>query len=170
RLRRDPIIKTSDLQTGATAVIHSLLDCGHLNLARHATRLLHAAFPRLAFARNLRAILERIPPAERTHSAFRDDPTKDVQIVGKNSDVVALLFCGGTAAEASFHPFSLGLPLPLIHRWLARQPASLIYLRDFENVYFLNGVRSLGPSREATLADLRRIIASLNGPRIACYA
>ena len=68
RLRRDPMIKTSDL----------------------ATRLLHAAFPRLAFARNLCAIFERIPPAERPHSAFKDDPTKDVQIVAKNSDVLAV--------------------------------------------------------------------------------
>ena len=169
RFRRNPTIKISDLQRGGAAVIDNLLDCGYLNVAQHATRLLHAAFPRLAFTGNLCAIFERIPPMERPHSALKDDPTKDVQIVAKNSDVVVLLFCGGNAAEAPIHPFRLGLPLPLIHRWLARLPASLIYLRDLNNVYFLNGVRTLGPSREASLTHLRRIIASLNARRIVCY-
>jgi hypothetical protein len=167
RLRRNPTIKTSDLQRGGAAVIDNLLDCGYLSVAQHATRLLHAAFPSLAFARNLCAIFDRIPP--RPHSALKDDPTKDVQIVAKNSDVVVLLFCGGNGAEAPIHPFRLGLPLPLIHRWLARLPASLIYLRDLENVYYLNGVRTLGPSREATLTQMRRIIGSLNARRIVCY-
>jgi hypothetical protein len=165
RLRRDPMIRTWDLQTGGAAVIHSLLDCGYLNVAQHAARLFRAAFPTVAFARNLCEIFKRMPPMDSAYSAFKDDPTKDVQIVARNSDVVALLFCGGGA----IHSFNLGLPLPLIHRWLTRLPASLIYLRDFENVYFLDGVRSLGSSRDATLTELRRIIASLNARTIVCY-
>ena len=85
--------------------------------------------------------------------------------------VMSLCFCSAAEMEleAPIHPFRLGLPLPLIHRWLAPLPASLIYLRDLENVYYLNGVRTLGPSREATLTRLRRIIASLNARRIVCY-
>jgi hypothetical protein len=63
----------------------------------------------------------------------------------------------------------LGLPLPVIHRWFARLPASLIYLRDFERAYYLNGVQSLGPSRDAAVTELRRIIAFLNGRRIVCF-
>jgi len=169
RLRRNPRIKTSDLQRGGAALIDNLLDCGYLKVAQHATRLLHAAFPTLLFASNLSAIFERIPPMERSRTALKDGPTKDVQIVAKNSDIVVLLFCGGNGAEAPIHPFRLGLPLPLIHRWLGRLPASLIYLRDLENVYYLNGVRTLGPSREATFTHLRRIIASLGARRIVCY-
>jgi hypothetical protein len=145
----------------AAVVINGLLDAGHLNIAEHALRRLHAAFPTLPFASNLCGVFDRIPPIGATHSAFRDDPAKDVQIFSRSSDIVVLLFC------SSGH--NLGLPLPVIHRWFARLPASLIYLRDFKRVYFFDGVQSLGPSREATLAELRRIIASLHGQRIVCF-
>lgn len=85
-----------------------------------------------------------------------------MQIVAdNNSETVVLLFCG--------RKHRLGLPLPLIYRWLAGLPASLIYLRDFKGAYFLHGVQSLGPTRDATLTELRRIITSLRGRRIVCY-
>ncbi len=140
--------RISSFREEAAVVISGLLDAGHLNIAEHALRRLHAAFPTLPFASNLCGVFDRIPPVGAAHSAFRDDPTKDVQIVARSSDIVVLLFC------SSGH--NLGLPLPMIHRWFARLPASLIYLRDFKRVYFFNGVQSLGPSREATLAELRR--------------
>lgn len=161
RLFRAPMIKTSDLKAAGAHSIDFLLNSGHLNIAEHATRLLHAAFPTLAYARNLCGIFDRLPAAEGAHSGLKDDATNDVQVVAKNSEIVVLLFCGAG--------HRLGLPLPMVHRWLARLPASLIYLRDFKCAYFLHGVQSLGPTRNATLTELRRIITSLHGRRIVCY-
>jgi hypothetical protein len=60
------------------------------------------------------------------------------------------------------------LPLPLVHRWFGRLPCSLVYLRDFRDLLYTAGVQSLGPSREATCAELRRTIASIGARRVVC--
>ena len=60
----------------------------------------------------------------------------------------------------------------MIHRWLARLPASLIYLRDATRTHYLQGVQSLAPTRGRPAlaqqvgkvdnrADCNRITASL---------
>jgi hypothetical protein len=60
----------------------------------------------------------------------------------------------------------------MIHRWLARLPASLIYLRDATRTHYLQGVQSLAPTRDRPAlaqqvgkvdnrADCNRITASL---------
>jgi hypothetical protein len=134
---------------------------GELDVAEHAARHLHRAFPTLGFARTLCAIFDRMPPAEEGQSTFKSDATKDVQVIARNSEVVALVFCGKGGA--------LGIPLPVVYPWLARLPASLVFLRDFRRLYFLQGVQSLGPTIHATLTGLRRIITSLHGRRIVCY-
>jgi hypothetical protein len=36
----------------------------------------------------------------------------------------------------------------MIHRWFARLPASLIYLRDATRTHYLQGVQSLAPTRD----------------------
>jgi hypothetical protein len=160
REHRPPRFACGDAATWHFAVLR-LLDSGKLNIAEHALRHLRAAFPALVFARNLCEMLDRMPRLEAAQATFKDDPSKDVQVVAQNSELVALLFCGDRQA--------LGLPLPMIHAWLAQLPASLVYLRDFRRVFFLHGVQSLGPTRDATLTALRRIITSLHGQRIICY-
>jgi hypothetical protein len=134
---------------------------GQLGIAEHAARHLRDAFPRLPFARTVCAIFDRMPRAEAAPANFKDDRTKDVQVVGCSSEVVILLFSGKVGG--------LGLPVPMIHPWFAQLPASLVYLRDFRRAHYLHGVQSLGPTRGATLMELRRIIDSLHGQRIVCY-
>jgi hypothetical protein len=141
--------------------IQRLLGSGHLRIAEHAARHLSAAFPTLAYARNLCAIFDRMPRLETPHAIFEDDPTKDVQVVARNSDLVVLLFTGNAHAP--------GLPLPLFHPWVAQLPATLVYLRDLRRINYLQGVPSLGPTRAATLSALRNMISSLHGRRIVCY-
>jgi pimeloyl-ACP methyl ester carboxylesterase len=46
---------------------------------------------------------------------------------------------------------------------------NVIYLRDFRNLCFSSGVRSLAPSRGETVRALRRILATLGARRIVCY-
>src|SRR5262249_37523749 len=128
--------------------------------AAHGARLLQETFPRFAFAQNLCEMYDRMPVAD-GQLPFAEAGDKEVQIVPHSaSDAVLLLFCGRS--------HRLGLPLPVMHRWLGLLPASLIYLRDFRLLFYLKGLPSLGADRAATLAALREIVASLNGRRLFC--
>ena len=162
-LAAGPGTDTERNRTGAWAkTIDSLLAAGRFEESERASRLLLQVDPDLAFARSMCGIFQHLPPADGSQTPFADDPTRDVQVVRRRgSDLVALLFCGRS--------HRLGLPLEAMHRWLGRLPASLIYLRDFRKKYFLGGVNSLGPSLDATLVELRRVIAELGARRIACY-
>jgi hypothetical protein len=134
---------------------------GHLAAAEDGARHLHAAFPTLSYPRNLCLIFDQLPGAS-DGPPFVDDPAKEVQIVPRDdAESVLLLFCGGR--------HRLGGPLPLLHRWFAGTPAHLIYLRDFQRLFYLSGVPSLGPERAATLAALRNLVKTLGGKRILCY-
>src|SRR6185312_4522808 len=63
----------------------------------------------------------------------------------------------------------IGLPIALMHRWAGRLNASLIYLRDFQRFHYLRGITSLGATRDAAIAELRRIVTSLGARRVVCY-
>src|SRR5262249_38683341 len=104
RERRPPAFECEDPATWPFAILR-LLDSGQFNIAEHALRHLRAAFPALDFARNLCDTLDRMPQVE-GQATFKDDASKDVQVVAQNSELVVLLFCGGRHA--------LGLPLPMI--------------------------------------------------------
>jgi hypothetical protein len=142
------------------SAIQNFLSSGELGVAEHAARHLRDAFPTLPFARNLCAIFERMPRTA-AQPDFKDDPTKDVQVVARNSEVIVLLFCGKAGG--------IGIPLPMAHAWIAQLPASLVYLRDFRRAHYFHGVKSLGPTREATLMALQCTIDSLHAQRIVCY-
>jgi len=140
--------------------IDELFVTSRLEAAEYGVRQLHAAYPRLAYARSLCGLFDRLPSKERT--TFTDDLTKDLQIVPHDgAETVLFLFCG--------NGHRLGMPLALIHRWLAQIPVSLVYLRDFRKLYYLAGVASLGSTRDETLEAMHGIVASLGGKRIACY-
>jgi hypothetical protein len=146
---------------GWASAINGFLISGQLSIAEHALRHLRDTYPAMPYARNLCGIFDRIPEPDPTQASFEDDASKDVQVIARNSDAVILLFSGKLGG--------LGLPIPMIHRWFARLPASLIYLRDSTRTHYLQGVQSLAPTREATLHALRPIIASLHARRVLCY-
>jgi len=142
--------------------IHELLRNGKLDTGAYGLSHVRKRFPGVQFVERMSAIFSRLPPAG-TQLSFDDDLTKEVQVVARpGADTVVLLFCGGS-------PYHLGLPVALEHRWHGNLNASLIYLRDFQRCSYLRGLTSIGTSREATLAELRRIIASIGARRIVCY-
>jgi len=161
RERRSPALGERNVAGHrAAAAIDVVFARGDLAAAEHAARLLYSKSPGFRYARNLCAVFDRMPPADR-QLPFADDLTKEVQIVPRNdAETVVLLFCGNS--------HRLGMPLSAIHRWLGLIPASLGYLRDFRCLSYLTGLSSLGPDREATLTSLRGIIASLGGRRTVC--
>jgi len=159
--RRPPGFERHRIEAWARAIRHAY-HCGQLDVAEHAVRCLLQSHPTLQFARTMSELFDRLPPADGSQTEFSDDPEKDVQVAARpGADLAILLFCGGADM--------LGLPLSMIHGWLGRLPASLIYLRDFQRSRYLNGVPSLGPDLETTLVNLRRLIGSLGASRIACY-
>jgi hypothetical protein len=161
REQRAPFFPAGNLE-GWSNALHETMVQGDLECAVHAATHISTAFPASEYSRNVRAIFDRMPPADDRLLPFRDNFASDVQVVHRpNADTVILLFSG--------FPHLLGVPLCAIHRWLGRLPASLIYLGDVRKLLYLEGVRSLGPNRETTLAVLREIIASLGGRRILCY-
>jgi pimeloyl-ACP methyl ester carboxylesterase len=142
------------------AAIDELFGAGRMEAAEHAVRYLNASFPSLDYARNLCGIFDRLPA--RSDLPFIDDLSKDVQVVPRaGSDTVLFAFCG--------RAHRLGLPLTAVHRWFSQIPANLVYLRDFRRVYYLDGLPGFGPTRDATLAAMRRLAASLGARRIICY-
>lgn len=157
--QRAPIVNPKEL-VDWVVILDRLLLAGQLEAVEHSIRHLHASYPRLTFARNA-GVFDRIPPADGV-LPFCDDFNKDVQIVERHhADTALLLFCG--------HAGRLGLPLPLIHRWLGKLPAHLIYLRDFQTCLYAKGISSLGSDFAASVVELRKIVRELKARRILCY-
>src|SRR5204863_8904907 len=131
---------------------------GRLEPVFHAAKHLSAAFPTSAYINNLCRVHERMP-ADEPYVPFKDNPASDIQFVRRtNVDTTMFVFCDGLHRA--------GLPLALLHRWLGRLPVSVVYLRDFQKLYYLAGIRSLGQSRDETLTSLRSMASGLGRRRI----
>ncbi|WP_374440807.1 hypothetical protein [Stella sp.] len=90
-----------------------------------------------------------------------DDPARDVQVTAcPGARTVIFVFTGGAQRFNG--------PLRLIHAWLRRLGASIVYLRDLHGMHFLGGVPSLGDGYRETVRALRRLAADLGCPRIVC--
>lgn len=139
-----------------------LIRTGQFEIAEYGVRHLLAAYPNLEYAKTASSVLAHLPPTTGRHPPFGDDPAKDAQVVrAGGADAVVLFFC-----DKQNH---LALPLNLMHRWFGYLPASLVYLRDFRMLMYLDGMHSFGPGRGATLSALRDIVASLGARRILCF-
>lgn len=90
-----------------------------------------------------------------------DDPAADVQVTRRPGARTALLVFTGGAQR-------LNGPLRLIHAWLRRLGATVVYLRDVHGMHFLGGIRSLGNGYRATLTALRGLVADLGCERTVC--
>jgi hypothetical protein len=140
--------------------INLQMSIGQIDVAEHGLQHLRERFPTVTYANRIGDIFDQLPFAG-TALPFKDDRERDVQVLMRDASKTALLlFCGYTG--------DLGLPLTVVHSWIGRLNASLIYLRDFRHRFFLDGVASLGSTRNATIAELHRIIASLGAKRIVC--
>lgn len=85
-------------------------------------------------------------------SALMDRPWVDVQVVDRKAPATLFLFTGVG------HQF--GFPLNLLHLWLSRLDANIVYLCDFNMALFQMGLMSVGPYAE-TVAYLRDLACSL---------
>jgi len=144
------------------AAVNLLLDQERFAAAHYAVRQLRVPFPNAEFVNNLTVVLDHLP-AQASLTPFFDDPTKELQIATRpGADTVVLLFCGGGT-------YRLGMPLNAFHRWAGQMPAHLIYLRDFSDEFFLDGVGTIGGGLGRTLEFLRQTVTELGARRILCY-
>jgi pimeloyl-ACP methyl ester carboxylesterase len=141
-----------------------LIDRSMLDVAMFAAPRLALAYPETRFLQTIAAIFARLPPPcdHASFAAFRDDVTREVQIIPRTGASAALLgFCGRAQR--------MGMPLNLIHRWFGQLGVHVIYLRDYQGKNYDNGIRSLAPDLGGTLQALREVIASLGVQRVVCY-
>ena len=111
-----------------------------------------------------RSVLRHLPAT--AASNFIDDPDKDLQVVPANGGAEAdsaplvFVFCGAGQQFA--------IPLNMIHRWLGRLRAHIVYLKDRKDCLYVMGVSSLGRDYATSIAALRRLIDQLGAPSVHC--
>jgi hypothetical protein len=138
---------------------HDLFEAGRLDILEFSVRRLHAIYPDLTYIATLKAFFDAIPRHLPAPLTFCEDSTAEIQIVRRpNCDKVLLCFCACRG--------TLGLPVNLIHQWLGRTPASLVYIKDLRNYWGGCGFPTLGPDRAAAVAAFRRIADQVGGKRI----
>jgi hypothetical protein len=135
---------------------HELWEAGRIDIAEYAARYLHSIYPELTYLSTLVALFDAVPPHQPAPLAFRDDPAAEVQVVRRpGCDAVLLCFCARNG--------TLGHPLNFIHLWLGRLPVSLVYIKDFHDLYGACGYPSLGPDSASSVAALRRLVRDIDG-------
>ena len=158
---RTPDFRRAELGAWAR-VADKLVEQGELDLGGFAVRSLHQAWPDFPWARNVATLFDLMPPADPLEPPFRDRFSATAQTVARpGATTVVVVFCD--------YKHRIGMPLPMLHRWLSGWPVSLIYLRDRRNLGYLGGVEAMGPDLGATLAELRRQIDALGARRVVCY-
>ena len=108
----------------------------------------------------LRVLIEKAPnPAGRKRTIADADPEHDVIVAKVDGASTALLvFTGSNDA--------VGMPLPVFDPYLAPLYATTVYLKDFNRLRYLAGIRSLGTDYAETLLALRQLIAELGVTRL----
>jgi hypothetical protein len=138
---------------------HDLFEAGRLDVLEYAVRYLHSIYPELTYLATLLALFDAMPRQMPAPLAFCDDPTAEIQIVRRpGCDNVLLCFCAANG--------TLGLPVNLVHQWLGRCPASVVYIKDFRDLCGGCGFPTLGPDRASAVAAFRHIADEIDGKRI----
>jgi hypothetical protein len=138
---------------------HDLLEAGRVDILEHSARHLHTLYPELTYLATIVAWFDAIPRDLPAPLAFRDDPEAEIQVLRRDGcDAVLLCFC---AREST-----LGLPLNLVHQWLGRLPVSLVYIKDFRDLFGGRGYPSLAPDLRSSVSALRSLVGKLEGKRI----
>ena len=138
-----------------------LIDMGRLDLGEAFVRRMHAADPAADWPGTMTFLFDHLPSARSGEPDLVDRGTSDVQVMRRDNDTVLLAFCGKGGR--------IGLPLPMMNRWMGLTNASVVYLRDLGRHHYLGGVASLAEGRAATLDALRRIMGELGGRRLICF-
>ena len=140
--------------------IDDLLAKGRIEAARYALVHLREQKPDLEWSQTVFQLVDRAPEATARSDAFVDDPDSDLQIVPlEGARTVVFAFSG--------RGHRLNMPLWLFHRWMARLDASVVYVRDLNDRFYLDGIASCG-SFEATVERFREIRVELGAERVLC--
>ena len=140
--------------------IDEMLSAGRVEWARFALDRLREQAPDLQWPQTVSELIDLMPEGSPREKRFVDDRDSDLQLVPRDgARTVVLGFCGRRNR--------LNMPLWLFQRWMAKLEVSVIYLRDFDETFYLAGIRSCG-SFAATVERLRQAIASLNADRVVC--
>jgi hypothetical protein len=141
--------------------VDTLAEQGDLATLRDVLPILAPTFPDnryLAFIAQLTAQA----PTRLDGLPFANDPGKDFQaVIHPGSDCALLVFCG--------HAHRVGFPVGLAHHWFASLGGTVVYLRDYARMFFIDGIASIPGGYVETLAELRRRLAEMGIRRIFCY-
>jgi hypothetical protein len=143
--------------------LDGVINNSRMDVASALAPRMAAAFPGATYFRTMATLFDRLPaPCEDpSFAAFRDDKTKEVQIVPRaGANCVLLAFCGRQR---------IGMPIDLIHRWFGQLGVHVAYLRDYGRHNYDRGIPSLRGDMASTLLALREMIAGLPAQRIVCY-
>ena len=116
----------------------------------------------LFYPKDLLSFVQRVPAPTALSQAFQDNLEASVQVCPKDG-AETIIFCFCDALHG------LGMPLPVLHRWMSRLNASIVYLRDFSKNFYLSGVSELSSDYIGTVSALRDIARSLGARHIACH-
>lgn len=132
---------------------------GELERARAMVETLDARVGKPGF-QSLRQMLLNMPPADPEMAPFMDRPDEDVQIAPRpGARRAVFVFCG--------HAHRVGVPLNLLHRWLAPLGTHVVYLRDFRRLFYLAGIRSVAGAIDAVPVLVERVARQLGASDIA---
>jgi pimeloyl-ACP methyl ester carboxylesterase len=144
------------------AAINQLLARGEFAAAAYGAHLLLDADRSSNGAQTVCRMLDVAPPTDDLMTTFVDDGTKELQIApDSGSDSAVLVFSDVNN--------SIGMPFAFAHLWFGRLDATILYLRDFQKLCFIDGIRSLAPDWERTIRELRGILRGLGVRRLVCY-
>jgi tetratricopeptide (TPR) repeat protein len=88
--------------------------------------------------------------------------------VSSELEVQAAAVTGATTAVLVFTGAADGVSMPvrIFDRYLASLSVTVIYLKDFHRLAYLNGIGSLGPSFDATIGALRELLVKFGIERV----
>ena len=140
--------------------IDELLGVGKLDRARFALERMREQAPDLQWPQTMLDLLLMMPDGDLQGARFTDNAKSDLQVVPRDgARTVIMSFCG--------HRHQLNMPLWLFQRWMSKLDASVVYLRDFGDMFYVGGVRSCG-SFGATAERLRQVMGELGAHRVVC--
>lgn len=152
------------VQERAVAMLaNALVALGSIASARAFLASHGGALPPVGGAVALARLVRCAPPTPdgQPENEFADDPAADMQIVRRpGARSVLFVFAGGANGYNG--------PLRLAHQWFRRLDVHVVYLRDFDGMFYAGGIGSLGNTRTRAIAALSEIAAGLGAERTLC--
>jgi hypothetical protein len=144
-------------------MLNALLELGHIDAARAFVDRTPDTGVTLAGLHSLRALTRAAPRRDPDAPGpdVVDEPDRDVAVAARPGAPLAVFVFTGAARR-------FAAPVPLAHEWFRRLPASIIYVRDAYDMFYLAGIRGFGAGYRAAADGLAGLAADLGARRIVC--